>query len=71
MHSTNGTTYTDVGTMTRISTGWQFTAAYNVAGAPFFLRAGGDTSSGAGNGSAGRIDSPIYVSDRLFANGFE
>ncbi|MEO8802473.1 MAG: hypothetical protein ABI304_02390 [Rudaea sp.] len=71
MHSNNGTTYTSVGTMTRISTGWQFTAPYNVAGAPFYLRADAYTSSGAGNGSAGRIDSPVYVSDRIFANGFE
>ena len=71
MHSTNGITYTSVGTMTRISTGWQLTAPYNVAGTPFYLRADAYTSSGEGNGSAGRIASPVYVSDRIFANGFE
>ena len=71
MHSSNGTTYTSAGTMNRISTGWQFTAPYNVAGTPFYLRADAYTSSGAGNGSAGRISSPVYVSDRIFANGFE
>ena len=71
MHSSNGVTYTGAGTMTRISSGWQFTAPYNVAGTPFYLRADAYTSSGAGNGSAGRISSPVYVSDRIFANGFE
>ncbi|MGA9333040.1 MAG: delta-60 repeat domain-containing protein [Rudaea sp.] len=71
MHSVNGTTYSSIGTMARISTGWQLTAPYNVNGSPFYLRADAYTSSGAGNGSAGRIDSPVYVSDRIFANGFE
>jgi uncharacterized delta-60 repeat protein len=71
MHSTNGVSYTSAGTMTRIGTGWQITAPYNVNGTPFYLRADGYTSGGAGNGSAGRIHSPVYVSDRIFADDFE
>lgn len=71
LHSSNGVNYSAVGTMTRIASGWKYTAPYNVAGAPFYLKASGYTSGGAGNGSPGRIDSPVYVSDRIFADGFE
>ncbi len=71
MHSTDGVNYTAVGTMTRIATGWQETANYNVNGTPFYLRADGYTSSGANNESIGRVDSPVYISDRIFADGFE
>lgn len=70
-YSSNGVNYSAVGTMTRIANGWQYTAPYNVNGTPFYLKASGYTSGGAGNGSPGRIDSPVYVSDRIFANGFE
>jgi uncharacterized delta-60 repeat protein len=71
LHSSDGATFTPVGTMTRIGNGWQLTAPFNVAGTPFYLKATAYTSEGAGNGSPGRIDSPVYVSDRIFANGFE
>jgi hypothetical protein len=57
--------------MTRIATGWQETANYNVNGTPFYLRADGYTSSGAQNESIGRVSSPVYVSDRIFADGLE
>lgn len=70
-HSTDGVTYTNVGTMTRVANGWQYTAPYNLAGVPFYLRAVGYAATGAGNASIGRVDSPVFVSDRIFANGFE
>ena len=71
MHSTDGVHFSAVGAMTRTANGWQETAPYNVNGTPFYLRATGFTSSGAGNGSSGSVNSPVYVSDRIFANGFE
>jgi uncharacterized delta-60 repeat protein len=71
LHSTDGVDFAAVGTMTRVAGGWQITAPYNVAGTPFYLRADGYVSSGAGNGSSGRVQSPVYVSDRIFADGFE
>ena len=71
MHSGDGVTYTAVGPMARIANGWQATANYNVNGAPFYLKAVGTTSNGAGNGSSGQVASPIYFSDRIFADGFE
>ncbi|MEO6297599.1 MAG: hypothetical protein ABIO74_10885 [Dokdonella sp.] len=71
LHSSDGLAYTVVGPMTRIATGWQATANYNVNGAPFYLKATGMTSTGAANGSSGWIASPVYVSDRIFANGFD
>lgn len=71
MHSTDGVNFTEVGTMTHIATGWQATANYNVNGAPFYLRADGYTSSGAQNESISRVESPVFVSDRIFADGFE
>ena len=71
LHSSDGATFTTVGTMTRITNGWQLAAPFNVAGTPFYLKATAYTSEGAGNGSLGRIDSPVYVSDRIFADGFE
>ncbi len=70
-HSTAGVTYTSAGTMTHIATGWQITAPYNLAGAPFYLRAQSFASAGAVNGSISRVTSPVFVSDRIFANGFE
>ena len=71
MHSTDGVNFTAVGTMTHIATGWQETASYDVNGTPFYLRADGYTSSGAQNESIARVSSPVYVSDRIFADGFE
>jgi len=71
MHSSDGVNYTAVGAMTRIVNGWQTTANYNVAGTPFYLQAVATTSNGAGNGSSGRVASPVYVSDRVFADGFQ
>jgi uncharacterized delta-60 repeat protein len=71
MHSSDGMNFTAVGTMARVANGWQLTAAYNVGGAPFYLQASAVSSSGAGNGSSSRTISPLYVSDRLFADGFE
>jgi uncharacterized delta-60 repeat protein len=71
MHSSDGVNYALVGAMTRIANGWRMTAPYNVAGTPFYLQAIGVARTGAGNGSVGRIPSPVYVSDRLFADGFE
>jgi uncharacterized delta-60 repeat protein len=70
-HSSDGLNYTNVGTMTRVANGWQITAPYNLAGAPFYLRAEGYASTGTSNESIGRVTSPVFVSDRLFANGFE
>ena len=71
MHSSDGATYNAVGPMTRIANGWQATANYNVSGTPFYLQAVGTASNGAGNGSSGRVASPVYFSDRIFADGFE
>jgi uncharacterized delta-60 repeat protein len=71
MHSGDGVTYAAVGPMTRITGGWQATANYDVGGNPFYLQAVGTASSGAGNGSSGRVASPVYFSDRIFAGGFE
>ncbi|MEO6688472.1 MAG: hypothetical protein ABIS07_07650 [Dokdonella sp.] len=71
LHSNDGLTYTVVGPMARIVNGWQATANYNVNGVPFYLKATGLTSTGAANGSSGRVASPVYVSDRIFANGFD
>ncbi len=70
-HSSDGVTYTTVGTMTRVANGWQITAPYNLAGAPFYLRAEGAASTGTTNESIGRVTSPVFVSDRIFADGFE
>jgi uncharacterized delta-60 repeat protein len=70
-HSTDGVNYADAGTMTHVAGGWQITAPYTIAGAPFYLQAFGTNSSGAGNGSPGRVASPVFVSDRIFASGFE
>lgn len=70
-HSSDGVNYTTVVTMSRIATGWRATAPYNINGTPFYLRAKGFGSAGADNGSIAGVDSPIYVSDRLFENGFE
>lgn len=71
MHSSDGVNFSAVGSMARIANGWQITAPYNVNGSPFFLRADAWVSSGAVDGSAGRIHSPLFVSDRIFADGFD
>lgn len=71
MHSSDGVAFTAVGPMARIASGWQLTASYNVNGAPFYLKAIGASSNGAGNGSSGLIGSPVYVSDRIFADAFD
>jgi uncharacterized delta-60 repeat protein len=71
MHSNDGVAYAQVGPMARIANGWQSIANYNVNGAPFYLQAVAATATGTGNGSLGRIASPVYVSDRIFADGFE
>jgi uncharacterized delta-60 repeat protein len=71
LHSTDGLTFTSIGTMSRIANGWQETVSYSFNGAPFYLQATGFTSSGAGNGSPGQLYSPVYSNDRIFANGFE
>jgi hypothetical protein len=70
MHSSDGVAYSAVGPMTRVAGGWQLSANYDVASAPFYLKAIGAVSNGSANGSLGRIASPIYVSDRIFADGF-
>ena len=69
-YSGDGVSYTNVGPMTRVANGWQVGAPYNLAGAPFYLRALGFSSTGAGNGSIGRVTSAVF-SDRIFADGFE
>ena len=71
LHSSDGVNFIAVGAMARIANGWQMTANYNVGGTPFYLQAVGTTSAGADNGSSGRAVSPVYVSDRIFADGFE
>ncbi|MDR3385753.1 MAG: hypothetical protein P4L92_01770 [Rudaea sp.] len=71
LHSTDGVIFSAMGAMTRIASGWQETVAYSFNGAPFYLQATGFTSAGAGNGSPGLVDSPVYSNDRIFANGFE
>jgi uncharacterized delta-60 repeat protein len=71
MHSTDGVNFTAAGPMTRVANGWQATAPFNVHGTPFYLRATGTTSSGAQNGSTGRVASDIWFSDTIFADGFE
>ena len=71
MYSNDGVAYTAVGQMARIASGWQATANHDVHGAAFYLQAIGIVSNGTGNGSSGRIASPVYFSDRIFADGFE
>lgn len=71
VHSTDGVNFGVVGPMTRIATGWQATAPYNVHGALFYLQAIGATSGGAQNGSSGQVASGVYFSDTIFADGFE
>jgi uncharacterized delta-60 repeat protein len=71
LYSTDGVAYTTVGQMARIANGWQATASYNVHGTPFYLKAVGMISNGTSNGSSGRVASPIYFSDQIFADGFE
>lgn len=71
LYSTDGVAYTAVGRMARIANGWQATASYNVHGTPFYLKAVGMISNGTSNGSSGRVASPIYFSDQIFADGFE
>jgi uncharacterized delta-60 repeat protein len=70
-HSSDGTTYSTVGPMTRIAGGWQITAPYNINGASLYLRAHGFANEGAANGSLAAVSSPVYSNDRIFANGFE
>lgn len=71
MYSNDGVVYATVGPMARVANGWQATANYNVHGTPFYLKAVGIISNGTSNGSSGRIASPIYFSDEIFADGFE
>ena len=72
--SSDAITYTPLGTLSRINGGW---AASGILIEPvnqiFYLRARGQTTSGAGNGSQGLIESvrQLYGSDRVFLNGFE
>lgn len=69
-YSSDGANYSDAGTMTRVANGWQINAPYDLDGPPFYLRALGFSSTGAGNGSIGRVTSAVF-SDRIFADGFE
>ena len=71
LHSSDGLTFTAIGPMTRIATGWQQTVPFSFNSTPFYLQAIAATSGGAGNGSPGQVDSPVYSNDRIFANGFE
>jgi uncharacterized delta-60 repeat protein len=71
LHSSDGMVFTTIGAMTRIATGWQQTVPFSFNGTPFYLQAIAATSGGAGNGSPGDVDSPVYSNDRIFANGFE
>jgi uncharacterized delta-60 repeat protein len=71
MYSSDDVDYIAVGPMARIAGGWQTTANYDVNGTPFYLKAVGITSNGTSNGSSGRIASPVYFSDQIFADGFD
>jgi uncharacterized delta-60 repeat protein len=70
-YSTDAVHYTDVGAMTRVTGGWSGTAPHDVHGSVFWLRALGTYSSGAGNGSRSQVASPAWLSDTVFADGFD
>jgi uncharacterized delta-60 repeat protein len=74
-YSTDGQTYSDVGTMTRIAGGWSRHGVLspNVIGQPYYLRALGRIGGGEFNSSQGVVQSVriAYASDRIFADGFE
>jgi hypothetical protein len=71
LFSANGTAFAAIGTMARVAGGWQATVPHDLHGTPFYLRADGVTSTGAGNGSLGAVSSPVLFSDTIFADGFD
>jgi hypothetical protein len=71
LHSTDGVNFSPAGTMTYTPGGWHASANYDVHGARFYLMATGATGNGANNASPGQVESGIYSSDTIFADGFE
>jgi uncharacterized delta-60 repeat protein len=76
--SVTGTTnsFVNLGTMSRITGGWQLSVPSLPQGQNFFVRAEGTITSGNRNGSSGRLVSTAQLfspdlRDSLFANGFE
>src|SRR5262249_29909279 len=71
--STDGVTYSALGTMTRIDGGWQKTNLALPAAQAFWVRAVGTVPGGSGDGSITTVQSVLraYVSDDVFANGFD
>lgn len=71
LYSSDGVNYAALGAMTRIAGGWRYDVPHAFAGPAFYVKARGVVVEGAGNGAQGRIDSPVYGNDLVFANGFE
>ncbi len=75
LFSLNGSTYAPVGTMQRITSGWNYSGFVPPLNQNFYLRTRGQVSSGGTNGSSGLIESTrlLYLTlpDDIFANGFE
>jgi uncharacterized delta-60 repeat protein len=72
----NPNSYSSLGTMSRITGGWQLAVPSLPQGQNFFVRAQGVLSSGQRNGSGGQLQSTAQLflpdtSDSIFANGFE
>ncbi len=74
LFSLTDSTYTPVGTMQRISSGWRYSGFVPPLNQNFYLRTRGQVSSGAYN-AGGLIESTrqvyLSVNDGIFANGFE
>ncbi|HET7923791.1 MAG TPA: hypothetical protein VFL30_02780 [Rhodanobacteraceae bacterium] len=71
LHSSDGVTFSAIGTMTRVANGWQASVPYDAHGARFYLKALGETSDGTDDASPGTIASAVYSNDTIFADGFE
>ena len=71
LHSTDGVNFSAVGPMTYAPGGWHASANYDVRGARFYLKVIGATGNGANNASPGLVESDVYSSDTIFADGFE
>lgn len=73
-YSVDNSNFSLLGTMSRITGGWQLSGIHMPAvGQTFYLRAYGTLSSGFHNGSQGALQTTrqFHVDDRIFADGFE
>ena len=71
--STDNTTFSAVGTMTRVAGGWQFDGLDAPIGTSFYLATRAPLSSGFANASTGLAGTlrQGYVRDSIFADGFD